>query len=316
MSQKLDDNLTREYFFDHANDWVRDGYDPENARVYPTPFHRARVVCRILENKSGAQKIADIGCGGGNLAIMLAERGHQVTACDRSQKMLDIANASVSNKKADVRERLEFVCADINEDMNLDKAAYDSLLAMGVIGYLPSDNVLFEIAKKALKPGGMFLVSCRNRLFNMVSFSDRTRKEIETGEALSLLEEIDRLYHPVSPNDALNLLQKIENNSRSASRLEFDHEELPQKDKDAQVDGNMAFEPRQQTPESMALTASHHGFEVVSQTGIHPHLIDPRMNRLLPSGVFNRLTEAAEVFESLPIGLIWSSVFIGAYRLQ
>lgn len=314
MPYELDDRQIRQYFSENAADWVGAGYDPADPRVYPTPLHRARVVCSIFESAGGAKRIADLGCGGGNLPIALAERGHTVTGFDRSAEMLALARRGAEAKGPDVAARLDFRQADISADLDVGEAPYDGIVSMGVIGYLTDDDILFKIARRALKPDGLLLISCRNRLFNMVSLSGRTRREIEQSGALVLLDEIERLYQAVPPATTLAFLEALERAASGARGL-VDPAIDPADEKiDPLVDGNMSFEPSQQTPEGMTRTARENGFEPVQYIGIHPHPMDPRLNRLMPAGVYNRISQAAEPFEATPLGLIWSSVFIGVYR--
>ena len=148
----------------------------------------------------------------------------------------------------------------------------------------------------------------------MVSFTNRTRQEIKSGEALALLDEIERLYQAVPNETTLEFLGALEQAAASSRDLVDPKTDLANEEIDPLIDGNMSFEPSQQTPEGMTDTARENGFKPIQYIGIHPHLLDPRLNRLMPAGVYNNISRAAEPFETSPLGLIWSSVFIGVYK--
>ena len=310
-----DDHAAQIAFSEDATQWVRDGYTPDDAHVYPTPLHRMRLLCNWVDQGEREQSIIDLGCGGGHLSIALGRMGHKVTAYDRSPEMLEICHAELETRFSDHGGRVIFRQADISKDMDLDGSVHDKLISMGVIGYLDTDDLLFELGRRALRPGGQLIVSCRNRLFNMVSLSHRTRRETETGDALELLDEIESYYQQVSRDDTNNLLKVLIRSAEAA--LELPKAEV--RDEPVQVEKGpevLTIEPRQQTPKGMQGVAERHGFKQLATFGIHPHLLDPRLNRLLPEGIYNQLTAAAEQFEALPIAMVWSSVFIGVYELQ
>ena len=186
---------------------------------------------------------------------------------------------------------------------------------MGVIGYIPEDGQLLSIASRVLKPNGQFFVSCRNRLFNMVSFSERTKEEIRTNNALKLLDEIEELYQSIPADQSRAFLCAINKVSGSILQdwniTQGVNQPPSQLIKDSEI---IPIEPRQHTPREIEAVASDFGFTVDSFVGIHPHLLDPRINRLLPPGVYNNLCSAAETLETSPISLIWSSVFIATLK--
>lgn len=84
----------KEHFEAHAEDWIASSYQGDGF-TYPTAHHRARIVSRCLSEKkppgSDGLLVADLGCGGGNLAIELAHQGHQVDGVDQAEKMIAIA---------------------------------------------------------------------------------------------------------------------------------------------------------------------------------------------------------------------------------
>ena len=55
-------------------------------------------------------------------------------------------------------------------------------------------------------------------------------------------------------------------------------------------------------------------FKVDKFYGVHPHIIDPNLNKMLPVKVFNQISDALTAFEEEKISLIWSSVFISVLK--
>jgi SAM-dependent methyltransferase len=113
---------------------------------------------RILASHSlaGPRCLLDLGCGTGNHAFRLAERGHLVVGVDRSTEMLALAGAKA---KAARSGSIEFHEADIRK---LDlKRQFDAVLMMfTVLGYqLEDSDVVAALAtvRRHLEPGGLFL---------------------------------------------------------------------------------------------------------------------------------------------------------------
>ena len=98
--------------------------------------------------------ILDLGCGTGGHALLLAERGFDLTAVDLSKKMIALANQNANQRGL----QIDFHQADIRQ---LDLARqFDAVIAMfAVIGYqITNDDVLsaFRVARKHLNVGGVF----------------------------------------------------------------------------------------------------------------------------------------------------------------
>ena len=129
-----------------------------------------------LKLKAG-ELVLDIGCGGGNLCVDLAKEGYKVKGVDESSEMIKIAKRSV--EKLNFNYDISFDKLSL-QNIRDDKAEYDVITSMGVIGYLDNDDILFDIASRKLYKGGKFIVSCRNRLFNLFPGSKYLKKEIKT----------------------------------------------------------------------------------------------------------------------------------------
>jgi len=296
---------------------VLNGYNDDGYN-YPVALHRLRVIKKILSNFGSGLKIADLGCGGGNVSLALAELGHNVTGIDEAENMIKLSNSLRSTASKKLQKRVIFEHSSITDNKQED-GKFDVCIAMGVIGYFKHDSELFNEVKRLLKPGGIFLVSCRNQLFNMQSISFRTASEINNNNAISLIDEIEGLYSRIPVNKANDMVEKLKNSVINLpDSIEYDTEEMksPSEKSRNGLSYKPYYEPRQHTPIELSKTANLCGFDSISYHGVHPHLIDPNINKLLPPKVFNQISSCLDVLEDLPISLTWSSVFIGAFSVN
>lgn len=311
----MEKEIVKKYFAENAESWVEDGYKDDGYN-YPIGHHRRRIVLGILSDITVPSRIVDFGCGGGHLAFALAQKGHFVTAVDESKEMLRIAKKSLAALPRKVQERINFVCSSL-EELKLAKNTFDAVTAMGVIGYLPNDELIFKVARQILVQNGLFLVSCRNRLFNMASITHRTIKEIESGNALSLIAEIEELYATISAKDTNALIRKLKKAVKELpDKTSYSYDMRSPSEKKRQNAYTMDIEPRQQTPKELIDVAKKFGFKHLAYYGVHPHIIAPRLNWSLPPKIYNKISEFLEAIEHLPISLIWSSVFLGVFKKQ
>lgn len=303
------------YFEDNARQWIAGGYD-DGGYNYPTALHRVRIVSGFISGLNEKRlRVIDLGCGGGDLAFSLARDGHTVLGADQSKKMIEIAENNRKKLPKRFRERVRFLCEEIDQKM-MPGEKFDVVTAMGLIGYLPDDKILFKIANGLLKPGGYLLVSARNRLFNMRSISKRTEKEIKNRSALKLIKELRGLYNQAPAKDADRFVGSLKKTVLSLPKKMSFNKELMRSplEKRGLSAPLLKSEPRQSTPGEMKTTALKCGFKHRVYYGVHPHLLDPNLNKMLPPQLFNKISDSLTVFEHLPIGLSWSSVFIGVFK--
>ena len=306
----MEKTFVKDHFDANAETWLAENYDGDGY-VYSTPRHRIRVVLQNLADAGEALEVADIGCGGGDLALTLEAAGHRVTGLDQAPGMIEIAEARRRDLPETAQAKLKFVLGEL-ETNDLPDHAFDAVTSMGVIGYLDDDAPFFRTADRLLKPGGRLIVSSRNRLFNMNSLSFRTLNEIEAGAAPELIAEMSDYCQPVTADAADALVARLQSLPAALAGLPRtgDQGPAPPSIKASEPE----IEARQHTPRELNASAAAHGFECRSVHGIHPHLLDPRLNRLLPPGLFNALAAPLEALENQPVSLLWSSVFIAIYE--
>lgn len=313
MNNKIDEY--KMYFNEHSTDWLTGAYEKTDYD-YPVGLHRLRILSKIVDKYDlVGKRVLDIGCGGGDISFLLASRGACVDGIDMSEEMLDKANNRKLQQPIEIQENLCFRYEDFtNLSDEILKNRYDIIIAFGLIGYLESDDVFFEIVKKIAKKNTLLVVSCRNELFNITSVSNNTINEIQSENAVNLINEIDGYYNDALAEEKSN--EFLDNLSSSIEQIRNTNKV----DEDVIINYhglNMPkSQPRQSTPMQFQTLAQKQGFSLLQYYGVHPHLLLPRLNKKLPPRVFNMLCDALCVFEEDSISLIWSSVFIGEFILS
>jgi SAM-dependent methyltransferase len=291
-------------------------YD-RNDHSYPVGLHRLRITMDVLRNaRPEGGRLVDLGCGGGDLCLAFGEVGWQALGLDQSPEMIAVARSRAEALPSGHRARVSFDVASFDEVAGrIPTGSCDAVTALGFLGYLPDDDAFFVEVERILAPGGHAVVSCRNRLLNMMTGSRYMQRELRGGGALALLEEIDALYESV-PQDAIDdFLQRLAAVSARASELMHQHRgrsfaAAPAGDPKFTFD----IEARQHTPRQLQRVAAQHGLTLRRFIGAHPHLLPLRANHFMPPGLYNELSLALCAFEQHPLSLVWSSVCVGHFQ--
>jgi len=136
------------------------GYSSAYNLIYGDKNYAAE--CDIIERlfkqyaRTPVSSILDLGCGTGNHALILADRGYDVVGVERSEHMLAIANQKLSQN---TNLKLRFQSGDIR---NVDaQRQFDSVLILfAVLGYqLENRDVVatLKTARRHLKPDGLLI---------------------------------------------------------------------------------------------------------------------------------------------------------------
>lgn len=98
--------------------------------------------------------ILDVGCAQATLALLLAEKGHRVTAVDIRPQFLDYARSRYTSGV------IQFVTANVLEDVL--PGTYDLIFANQIIEHLVYPVHLLVRLSAALRPGGRIVITTPN----------------------------------------------------------------------------------------------------------------------------------------------------------
>ena len=123
---------------------------------------------------------ADLACGTGSVAAILARRGLQVVGVDMSEEMLTVA----SQKTEDAYPAPWFICQSLQE-LRLPRAVDMAVCALDSLDYItdPRDcETAIRRIYKALNPGGIFI------------FDVNTPEKLRAMDGQVFLDEDDDVY--------------------------------------------------------------------------------------------------------------------------
>lgn len=174
------------YFTTHAKEWANKAVSSDRGKVNVIQ-QRNQYVLKVLKDRSETSSVLDVGSGTGDLVCGIAKQGVNAFGVDFAQEMIDI---SLKKKQEMQLEIAHFECCSIF-DCAFSEKEFDMISANGFIEYLSHDemSVFFDIVQKLLAPQGSFIVSSRNRLFNIISMSPFTRVELMGTDVEALMNE-------------------------------------------------------------------------------------------------------------------------------
>jgi 2-polyprenyl-6-hydroxyphenyl methylase/3-demethylubiquinone-9 3-methyltransferase len=132
---------------------------------------RTGYVCEHLVGDAGGRLdglcLLDIGCGGGILSESLAERGARVTAIDRSEKIIAVAQAHQRESGSDVAYRV------VDTGLLATEMAghFDAVLAMEVLEHVSDVGMFLQECTALVKPGGKIFFATINQTWRAWLFA-------------------------------------------------------------------------------------------------------------------------------------------------
>ncbi len=133
---------------------MREMWDPTIERHVFHQYHNQLDVYLRLVERYKAHSVLDVGCAQGTLALLLAERGHEVTALDIRQHFLDYARTRYE------RGEVRFTAANIFDAPQLGE--FDLVFGNQIIEHLVYPADFLRVLASYAKPGGIVAVSTPN----------------------------------------------------------------------------------------------------------------------------------------------------------
>ena len=134
-------------------------------------------ICRKLRLQPG-ERLLDIGCGWGGLAMYAAEKyGVYVLGVTLSKNQAEYANERIAQAQLGERASVE-----LKDYRDLGAETFDKIVSVGMFEHVGRDHLpeYFAHAHRLLKPGGLFLnhgISCRAAVRNTPSAVQDGREE-------------------------------------------------------------------------------------------------------------------------------------------
>jgi demethylmenaquinone methyltransferase/2-methoxy-6-polyprenyl-1,4-benzoquinol methylase len=123
-----------------------------------TGGHLDSLYDQLIAHVKQGDRVLDLGCGTGALALRAAKKGARVKAIDINPRMLDVARAKA--KDAQLHQEIEFVemgVAELGSERDHSHDAVTSGLCLSELTKQELDFVVNEVSRM-LKPKGLFLV--------------------------------------------------------------------------------------------------------------------------------------------------------------
>jgi demethylmenaquinone methyltransferase/2-methoxy-6-polyprenyl-1,4-benzoquinol methylase len=114
---------------------------------------------RLAAHVHADQRVLDVGCGTGALALRMARRGARVKAIDVSSEMLEMAAQRMRDEG--LGDRVELVEMGVAELDGEAAGGYDVVASGLCLSELSDDEVAYALqqARRVLVPGGLLLVA-------------------------------------------------------------------------------------------------------------------------------------------------------------
>ncbi len=143
----------------------------------------ARFADAVEERVGRSVRVLDFGCGSGKIAHGLLERGHEVTACDISPKMLGVARQQPRASESHWQQLDADEVAWPFEDNR-----FDAVISWSVFEYLAQPELTAREAARVLRPGGWLLLTVPDPRHRSRQREEVPRRVLRIGPVRRLLE--------------------------------------------------------------------------------------------------------------------------------
>ena len=155
-------------------------------------------------------KVLDLGCGSGNLAIMLASKGAYVTAIDYSQDAIKMAKSNLEHQSERIKKRIILKKMDMHK-MNFEYNHFDYVICIDVFEHIYKEeleNIMDKISRTLKKGGTLFVHTEANKIY--LDFTHRFFIYPASYILIYFNKIVTGKFYPNLPRDPRNELHKIQ----------------------------------------------------------------------------------------------------------
>jgi len=175
---------------------------------YPANVKRLEIFINLLK-KHKPKKIVDAGCGAGMPLILIKKKGFNIIGYDKARNM--VTEAQENLKKNKFSPNLVFY-DDFENPKKIKNNSVDCILGMGAFYYSKNVNRTILNQRKKLKKNGRLIFSARNKLFDIASLNNYTKKFLdEIYEIKSLKKNWKTKYKHLTKNFSDRKKYKLKN---------------------------------------------------------------------------------------------------------
>ncbi|MDB5691928.1 MAG: ubiquinone/menaquinone biosynthesis methylase [Alphaproteobacteria bacterium] len=136
------------------------GYPPNDSLTWLRTRAERSAFARLLDAAiPGDARIAEIGCGTGQMSLYLARADRVVVGLDLSRAALSLGASAARRWGVD---RVRFVECDLTR-LPLREGVFDVVYCSGVLHHTPDPRAAFRAIAGAVRPGGMIVIGLYNR---------------------------------------------------------------------------------------------------------------------------------------------------------
>ena len=245
-------NQAKKFFELDAKNWSVKAQFKKN-KILNTILERNLFVLKIIK-KHKLKYHLDVGCGSGDLSYASSKIVNRSIGIDFAKNMIVIANKKFK------RKNLEFFNKSVfNYQPNIN---FDCISANGFIEYLSLLQIskLLNFSYKNLIKNGFIIMGSRNRLFNLFSLNEFSKKEIRSNVFAELYTE------------SINLNTLKFKDFLKQKKLKFEEASFKQPKTGINVDKRHQF-----TPSQLIDILERNKFKVIEISPINYHPTTPKI---------------------------------------